>query len=183
MGTLENGGPPKMERAVVICCSNKYAHATPGTECLNFRRVNQPDKPRNSQGYGPLLMANPGNWFKGGTQIALNTLKCLPSDCVLPMTTHAPPNKRKPPKQRLQVKRCRPAQRDLRLKAAEGASRTCPPRRNNRDSYKCVYIYIYIYIYAPPPPHGPWFYCLLGMANLEFPNLYSRNFQLWVPKA
>ena len=43
-------------------------------------------------------------------------------------------------------------------------------------------IHIYIYI-CNPPPHGPWFYCLLGMANLEFPNLYSRNFQLWVPKA
>ena len=25
--------------------------------------------------------------------------------------------------------------------------------------------------------------CLLGMANLEFQNLHSRNFQLWVPKA
>ena len=47
---------------------------------------------------------------------------------------------------------------------------------------KIMNIYIYIYIYATPP-HGPWFYSLLGMANLEFPNLYSRNFQLWVPKA
>ena len=30
-----------------------------------------------------------------------------------------------------------------------------------------VDIYIYIYINAPPP-HGPRFYCLLGMPNLEF---------------
>ena len=59
-----------------------------------------------------------------------------------------------------------------------------------------IYIYIYIlgdtntrkcaghaterqdtrrYIYMQPPPHGPWFYCLLGMANLEFPKfIFSK---------
>ena len=49
-------------------------------------------------------------------------------------------------------------------------------------------VYIYIYLQPPPPPQGPCFYCLLGMANLEFQNLYSpvvgpRSVVIWSPES
>ena len=53
--------------------------------------------------------------------------------------------------------------------------------------YMTIYIYIYIYIYAhiyvqPPPPYGPWFYCLLGMVNLESRDLKSGASNCGSPK-